>query len=413
MKTEICIIGAGPAGLMAAIHAARDGVTTTVLEANAEAGRKLLLTGGGRCNLTHEADPNEMVRAFGPGGRFLRHCLHELSPAATRAFFHSHGLPSKVEPDGCVFPVSDRASDIRDLLVRQAQKLGVRLACREPAQEVTRCDGIFVVRTSQHMIRAGGLIVATGGVTWPQTGSTGDGYRLAAAFGHTIRPARPALVPLVTPERWVRDLAGVSVANVRMRARIGNRRIATDGGMVFTHNGIGGPAALDLSRLIADYLSTQGRSIDIEIDLAPEPDATELDRQMRGQWTAHPKKNTANALPAALPRRLALALCDRAGCDPKSPAGQITKEAQRRLAALIKAVPLRVIGTRPIEEATVTRGGVHTDEIDPQTIESRLCPGLFCAGEVLDVDGPCGGYNLQMCWSTGAVAGRSAAAGMA
>jgi len=365
VNTEICIIGAGPAGLMAAIHAAREGVTTTVLEANAEAGRKLLITGSGRCNFTHEAAPDEMVRAFGTGGRFLRHCFHELSPAEIITFFRRHGLPGKVEPDGCVFPVSDRAGDVRDLLVRQARKLGARLAFREPVRDVAGSDAGFTVRTPQRTIPTRRLIVATGGVTWPQTGSTGDGYRFAAAFGHGIAPARPALVTLVTREKWLRDLAGVSVADVRMRTRIGSRKIAT-----------------------------------------------ELDRQMREQWAAHPKKNTANALPAFLPHRLALALCDRAACDPKSPAGQVTKDARRRLVALLKALPLRVTGTGPIEEATVTRGGVRTKEIDPQTMESKLRPGLFFAGEILDVDGPCGGYNLQMCFSTGALAGR-AAAGMA
>lgn len=412
MKTEICIIGAGPAGLMAAIHAAREGVTTTVLEANAEAGRKLLITGSGRCNFTHAATPDEMVRAFGTGGRFLRHCFHELSPAEIITFFRRHGLPGKVEPDGCVFPVSDRAGDVRDLLVRQARKLGARLAFREPVRDVAGSDAGFTVRTPQRTIPTRRLIVATGGVTWPQTGSTGDGYRFAAAFGHGIAPARPALVTLVTREKWLRDLAGVSVADVRMRTRIGSRKIATEGAMIFTHKGIGGPATLDLSRHAADYLATQGRSIDLEIDLAPETGTDALDRQMREQWAAHPKKNTANALPAFLPHRLALALCDRAACDPKSPAGQVTKDARRRLVALLKALPLRVTGTGPIEEATVTRGGVRTKEIDPQTMESKLRPGLFFAGEILDVDGPCGGYNLQMCFSTGALAGR-AAAGMA
>ena len=409
MKTEICIIGAGPAGLMAAIHAAGDGATTTVLEANAEAGRKLLITGGGRCNFTHEARPDEMVRAFGAGGRFLRHCFHELSPAETRAFFRRHGLAGKVEPDGCVFPVSDRAGDVRDLLVRQAQKLGVRPAFREPVRDVAGSDAGFTVRTTQRTIPTRKLIITTGGVTWPQTGSTGDGYRFAAAFGHGIAPARPALVPLVTREKWLRDLAGVSAADVRMRTTIGNRRIATQGAVIFTHNGIGGPAALDLSRHVADYLATQGRSVDLEIDLAPETDRAELDRQMREHWAAHPRKNTANALPAFLPHRLALALCERAICDPKLPAGQITKDARKRLVALFKALPLHVTGTRPIAEATVTRGGVRTKDIDPQTMESKLRAGLFFAGEVLDVDGPCVGYNLQMCFSTGALAGRTAA----
>jgi len=364
---------------VAAIHAAREGVTTTVLEANAEAGRKLLITGSGRCNFTHATTPDEMVRAFGTGGRFLRHCFHEL------------GLPGKVEPDGCVFPVSDRAGDVRDLLVRQARKLGARLAFREPVRDVAGSDAGFTVRTPQRTIPTRRLIVATGGVTWPQTGSTGDGYRFAAAFGHGIAPARPALVTLVTREKWPRDLAGVSVADVRMRTRIGSRKIATEGAMIFTHKGIGGPATLDLSRHAADYLATPGPA-----------DARTMGRPSEKEHGERPARFPASpARPGAVrPGGLRSEIAGRSG------------HQGRAQTPLLKALPLRVTGTGPIEEATVTRGGVRTKEIDPQTMESKFRPGLFFAGEILDVDGPCGGYNLQMCFSTGALAGR-AASGMA
>jgi len=409
MKTDICIIGAGPAGLMAAIHAAQGGATTVVLEANAQAGRKLLVTGGGRCNFTHAAGPDELVRTFGSRGRFLRHGFHEMPPADVRAFFRKGGVSSKVEGNDCVFPTSDRASHIRDLLVREARNLGVQLAYRQPAQEVIRASDGFVIRTNRRTVPAANVLITTGGATWPQTGSTGDGYRFAAELGHTVHPPRPSLVPLVIREQWVRDLAGISLVDVRVRTRVEGRRIVTAGGLLFTHNGVGGPAVLDLSRHIADCPPARQAALEIAIDLAPGIDRENLDHQLRAQLAAHPRKTVANALPAVLPRRLASALCRVGGCDPKSASGRLTKETRKRLLTLIKGLPLLVIGTRPIAEATVTRGGVSTGEIDPRTMASRLCAGLFFAGEVIDADGPCGGYNLQMCWSTGALAGRLAA----
>jgi hypothetical protein len=394
---------------MAAVHAAQRGATTTVLEANAQAGRKLLITGGGRCNFTHDAGPDELVRAFGRHGRFLRHGFHETPPANVRAFFRSLAVPSKVEMNGCVFPTSDRAGDIRNLLVKQAQRRGVRLAYRRAAQEVTCSNQGYVIRTSQDAVLAASVIIATGGVTWPQTGSTGDGYRFAAALGHTVNPPRASLVPLLTREKWVRDLAGISLVDVRVRTRTENRRITTAGGLVFTHNGIGGPAALDLSRHVAERPPGSNTPMEIAIDLAPAIDTADLNHEIQARSSARPNKTMTNALPAFLPHRLVAALCRLAKCDPASRAGQLTKETRRRLVALVKELPLQVIGTRPLAEATVTRGGISTDEIDPRTMGSRLCAGLFFAGEVIDADGPCGGYNLQMCWSTGALAGRSAA----
>jgi predicted Rossmann fold flavoprotein len=394
---------------MAAIHAAQHGATTTVLEANAQAGRKLLVTGGGRCNFTHAAGPDELVRAFGPGGRFLRHSFHEMPPVNVQTLFQHLGVPSRVEADGCVFPASDQARDIRDLLVRHARKLGVQFRYRQPAQEVTRGNNAFVIRTGQHEVMAVHVIIATGGVTWPQTGSTGDGYRFATALGHTVNPPRASLVPLVTREQWVCDLAGISLVDVRVRTRIESSKIITAGGLVFTHEGVGGPAVLDLSRHVADCPPSSKVAIEIAIDLAPGIDRANLDRQIQAQSAAGPKKTLANALPGLLPHRLTSALCRLAKCDPKSRAGQLTKGARRRLVALMKELPLQVIGTRPLAEATITHGGVCIAEIDPRTMASRLCAGLFFAGEVIDADGPCGGYNLQMCWSSGALAGRSAA----
>lgn len=408
-KTQACVVGAGPAGLMAAIHAAGARAQTTILETHAQAGRKLLVTGGGRCNFTHAATIDELVRAFGRGGRFLRPSFHELGPDSVRTFFADRGLPSRVEPDGCVFPASDRAADVRDLLVHEAERLGVRVMRGRRVTGLAVGGNRFTVRTDRGTLSCERLLIATGGLSWPQTGSTGDGHRLAAALGHAIVTPRPALVPLVTRESWPATLAGVSLPQVKAWIAADGRKAASEGPLVFTQDGIGGPAALDLSRVVVDPLAATGGPIEVRIDLLPELHETALDGQVRARATAQPRKATANVLAEFLPRRLAAALCALARCHGELQAGQLKKEDRRKLVSSIKALPLAVSGTRPLAEATVTRGGVRLDQVEPHTLQSRICPGLFFAGEVLDVDGPCGGYNLQACWSTGALAGRSAA----
>ena len=408
METGICIIGAGPAGLMAAIYAARTGVPTTLVEANAKPGRKLLLTGGGRCNFTHVGAPEEIAQAFGKPGRFLRYSFHELPPDDIIEFFRARGVPSTVEPDGCVFPAGNKAADVLTVLLREAQALSVHFLYDTPVTRVQAQDGGFTAHTNAESILARCLIIATGGVTWPQTGSTGDGYRFAAALGHTIIPPKPALVPLVTRERWVGDLAGISLPQVKMQAVAGKRRITLVGPMLFTQDGIGGPTVLDLSRLVADELAEGKQDIATRIDIASQLDEPEFDRQFQASIQAHPKRAVASVLSEFVPRQLARVLCDLAQCDCSSQVGQLKAEPRRRLIASIKGLPLTITGTAPMEKATVTRGGVSTEEIEPQTMESQIRPGLFFAGEVIDVDGPCGGYNLQMCWSTGALAGHSA-----
>ncbi len=409
MKTDICVIGAGPAGLMAAIGAVSERISVTVLEANRAAGRKLLVTGGGRCNLTHDASIDEFARAFGDAGRFLRHSLHEMSPEAIRTFFHDRGLPTAVEPDGCVFPAKGRAPDVLRILQNEVERSGVRLLCDSPVTDVALQDDGFAVTTPAQVVAAKRLIVATGGLSWPGTGSTGDGYRFASALGHAVIAPKAALVPLVTREKWPGDLAGVALSDVRIRLAGASRKTVSSGAIVFTQDGLGGPAAQDMSRLLADELADGGHIIALQIDLVPSVQETDLDRQLQQQMATSARKAVSNVLADLVPRRLASTLCKLAGCDGDSPAGQIRKETRRALLKLLKASPLHVTGTRPIAEATVTRGGVDRRQIDPKTMGSKLCAGLFFAGEVIDVDGPCGGYNLQMCFSTGTLAGRAAA----
>ena len=409
METEVCIIGAGPAGLMAAIGAASCGAATLLVEGNANAGHKLLVTGGGRCNFTHVATVDELVRAFGKAGRFLRHSFHEFKPDDVQAFFADRGVAACVEPDGCVFPATERASTIRDVLVREAETHGARMLYGRPVADVTtQADG-FQVRTERHRILARRIIIATGGLSWPQTGSTGDGYRLAQALGHRIAPTRASLVPLVARDKWPGDLAGVSLTDTAIRATVAGRKVTARGSLVFAYDGIGGPAAQDMSRFLTNALAESRSGIEVRLDLAPERDDIALARHLQDRLARQPKKSIANILAESLPKRLAVTLCRLADCDADLPANQVRKDTRKCLAGLVKSLPLHVAGTRPIAEATVTRGGVRLDELEPRTMASKICPGLHFAGEVIDADGPCGGYNLQMCFATGRLAGRAAA----
>lgn len=394
---------------MAAIFAAEAGARTTVIEANTNPGRKLLLTGSGRCNLAHQAAPRELVRAFGAKGRFLSYALYQFPPQDVLNYFARLGLRSKIEKDGCVFSATDHAGDVRDALVDRAGKLGVTFMYGKRVDCITKEAGAFVVLASTERIDAEKLIVATGGLSWPKTGCTGDGYRFARQVGHTIVEPRASLVPLLTRETWPGRLAGTAVENVRISARLNNKKVSASGAMIFTDDGIGGPAVLDISRYLTEYLPSGGAPVAIVLDLAPDVEQARLETQMTECIGANPKKKVPNVLAEFVPKRLSAVLCRQAGCDDELEAGRLRKDVRKELIRMIKALPLSIVRTRPIAEATVTRGGVSVTEVEPKTMESKICPGLFFAGEVLDVDGPCGGYNLQACWSTAALAGSSAA----
>jgi predicted Rossmann fold flavoprotein len=404
---------------MAAIFAAEAGARTAVVEANTSPGRKLLLTGAGRCNLTHQAVPRELVSAFGAKGKFLSYALHQFPPEGVRNFFARLGLRTRLEKacpersrgDGCVFPATDRAVDVRDVLVDHAGKLGVKFTYGKRVDSVTKESGTFVVRASMELIFAEKLIITTGGLSWPRTGSTGDGYMFARQFGHTIVEHRASLVPLVTRETWPGQLAGTAVEDVKISAHVNNKRLTATGSMIFTDDGIGGPAVLDMSWYLTDYLPAIKTPIVISLDLLPHIEQTVLETQITERIIANPKKKVTNVLAEFVPKRLSGVLCRQVGCDDELEAGRLRKDIRKKLVRLLKALPLSIIRTRPIAEATVTRGGVSVAEVESKTMESKICPGLFFAGEVLDVDGPCGGYNLQVCWSTAALAGSSASRG--
>ncbi len=445
-RTKICIIGAGPAGLMAAIFSAKTGAETLLLESNKTAARKLLLTGGGRCNFTHIACVDELVRAFGSKGRFLRHSFYQFPPELVRQFFQKRGLKSKAEDNGCVFPATDRAGDVRDVLFTEAKRLGVLFIFSTKIKSIAKHGEYFTIERAGQKILAEKVIIATGGISYPPTqsvrragpptGSTrlgagspsrsgaGDGYKFARHLGHTIIEPKASLVPLVTHESWPSELAGASLENVKISTIIGKKKIVTAGAMLFTHDGISGPAVLELSRLITDFLPPFGDTlrrsekhpIKIAIDLAVVSNEAELEKMIISQIGEHPKKTISGILAEFVPKRVSKVLCRQLNFSENLPvlsrvegfANQLNKNLRRKLLHFLKAVPLSIVQTRPIAEAMVTRGGVNVTEIESKTMESKICRGLYFAGEVIDVDGPCGGYNLQMCWSTGALAGLSA-----
>jgi predicted Rossmann fold flavoprotein len=319
METKVCVIGAGPAGLMAAIFSAKAGAGTIVIEANKSPGQKLLLTGGGRCNLTHQASPKELVRAFGDKGnpssvilrrvKFLSFSLHRFSSQYIQDFFIQLGLRLRLEKDGCVFPVTNRASDARDALLTEAKRLGVRFIFSRKAASINRQEGHFNILIGDKVIRTEKAIIATGGLSYPATGSTGDGYRFARHFGHTIIEPRASLVPLVTLEKWPSELAGTSLDNVKIIASFGKKKIVTTGALLFTHDGIGGPAVLDMSQLITDFLPNEKNPIKISIDLVSNIDETAIEKVILKQIGEHPKKTVANILVEIVPRHIAQILC--------------------------------------------------------------------------------------------------------
>ncbi len=389
---------------MAGIFAARAGAKTVVVEKNTAAGRKLLLTGGGRCNLTHAGSVDDFVRAYGQAGRFLRHALYEFPPESVIRFFAEQGLETRAEPDGCIFPVTDRASDVRDILLGQAKAAGVQFVYGRGVERIGKDGRQFKINLPDGVLTAEKVIIATGGASYPKTGSTGDGFAFARSFGHTIVEPRAALVPLVTNGKWPGELAGTSLDNVKISVTLEGKGFFTTGPMLFTQDGIGGPAALDMSRLLADYLPAQ-KTVEIAVDVKPAMNESKLEGYLMEQLCRYSRKIIVNVLFELIPKKLAGFLCRQAAV-AETTGSQLKKEQRRKLVQLLKKLPVSIISTRPIEEATVTRGGVSRDEIDPKTMQSKICPGLYFAGEVIDSDGPCGGYNLQICWSTGALAGK-------
>ncbi len=407
---QVIVVGGGAAGLMAAGQAAQLGAETLLLEKMNRPGRKLGIAGKGRCNLTNVAPLSEFIAHFGPKGRFLRHAFSQFFAPELVAFFEELHVRTVTERGGRVFPVSGEAQDVVDALVRWVGERGVTLLTRSPVAGLVVEKGRVVgVRTSQGRVYRGtSVTIATGGASYPATGSTGDGYRLAESAGHTIVPIRPALVPLETAGDIAPRLQGLSLRNVTVRMWVsGKRQAEIFGEMLFTHFGLSGPIILSLSRQVVDALRL-GQRVILSIDLKPVLDEHKLDARLLRDLTAHGKQKFRTLLKELLPSKLIPICTDLTGISPDKLAHQITAKERKRLRMWLKDFPLEVTGYQPFTEAIVTAGGVDTREVDPRTMASRLVEGLYFAGEVLDVDADTGGYNLQAAFSTGWVAGRSA-----
>lgn len=404
---DILVVGAGPAGMMAAITAAENGARVTLLEKMQRVGRKMLITGKGRCNLTNAAPVPELIRQFKGNGAFLHSAFAAFDNADIMRFFEQQGVPVKVERGGRVFPVSDKAADCVEAMLARLHELGVAVRTGEAVAAVLTREGRAAgVRTAAgEEIAADAVILAVGGASYPGTGSTGDGYDIARQLGHTVTRILPSLVPLETEEQWPRDVQGLSLRNVRVKLLVdGRERQEMFGEMMFTHFGVTGPIILSLSRTAAQALA-DGAFVELEIDLKPALTPEKLAARILRDFETYQRKQVKNALVDLLPHRLIPVLIDAAYLDGEEFVHQVTQEERHRLAEALKHLVLTVARTRPLAEAIVTAGGVCVKEIDPRTMESRLVPRLYFAGELVDVDAFTGGYNLQAAFSMGVAAG--------
>jgi predicted Rossmann fold flavoprotein len=403
---DAIIAGAGAAGLMAAIFAAERGRRVLLLEKGKKPGVKILMSGGTRCNITHDCDARGIVEAFGPNGKFLHSALAGLGPRETVALFNAEGVATKVEDTGKVFPVSDRALDVLDALLKRLHRSGATLALNEPVRDLdVRPEGGFRVVTSLRTLTAERVLITTGGMSYPGCGTTGDGYALAQKFGHTILPTRPALVPLTVQPQWPGELRGITIPDVNLKVlppegkALSQRR----GSVLFAHFGLSGPAPLDVSRAVSGYAVPT--SLTLEADFIPnEPEAT-FDEFLRTESLSNGKKQLAGVLADKLPRRLADQFLSLCGMQLDRRAAALAKPDRAKLVACAKRLRLPLKGTLGFEKAEVTAGGVSLDEVDSRTMQSKKLAGLYFAGEVLDLDGWIGGYNFQSAWSTGRLAG--------
>ena len=411
MKTfDIVIIGAGASGSMAAIRAKELKKEVALLEKNISLGKKLLITGKGRCNITNTAPLDTFVEEFGKTGSFLRSALFKFSNQDLIDFFEKNNLKLKTERQGRVFPVTDKASSVVELLKRVLQDKGVEVFYDNTISSIKKEGESFVISINgKEKVLTKKVILATGGVSYKTTGSTGDGINIAKEFGHKITPLRPALVPIKTKENWVNKLKGLSLRNVRVVFKAGKKKIKSSvGEMIFTHFGVSGPLILDLSGKITELFDGE-KKVNLLIDLKPGLTEEKIKEKFIREFRAKGKTHFKNIMKDILPIRLAEVFLELTNIDSEKLGNQITQKERQLIIENLKALPLTVTGSLPLEEAMVTQGGVSTKEINPRTMESRLVPGLYFAGEIIEGAAKSGGYNLQQAFSTGFLAGEEAA----
>ncbi|MCI0332595.1 MAG: NAD(P)/FAD-dependent oxidoreductase [Planctomycetes bacterium] len=419
---EVIVVGAGAAGLLAAARSAERGRRTLLLEKNRKPGVKILMSGGTRCNITHNCEAAGIIAAFGSAGPFLYSPLAALGPRDLVELLNAEGLATKVEPGGKIFPQSDRAADVLNALLRRLHRSGAELALGEGVTGFERDGDGFRVETERRVLECRKLVITSGGKSYPGCGTTGDGYGWLAKLGHTIRRPRPALVPLTSDEAWIRELSGVTVPDVvlqvvdlRLAESPGRRRrdrlppgvlIERRGSTLFTHFGLSGPVVLDVSRAVT--ASASPRELKLVADFVPDITAEDFEARLRDIAATDGKRSVAGVVANELPRRLVDALLHLATIPIDRRAAELTKVERARLVERVKRCEIRVTGSRGFEKAEVTAGGVALEEVDSRTMESKLVPNLFLAGEILDLDGFIGGYNFQAAFSTGWLAGGSA-----
>ena len=414
-KFEVAVIGAGPAGMMAAGKAAESGAKVILIEKNKKPGRKLLMTGKGRCNITNaEFNLRKLVENYGSNGKFLFHAFFIFGPKKVIDFFEKWGLKTKTERGNRVFPLSDRAEDVLNTLLDYLRKNGVKILTDSKVIAVDsqnrRIEKIIIKNNKgKKGIRAKNYIFATGGKSYPSTGSDGDGYIWTKNLGHRVEKISPALAPIRIKEGWVKNLQGLSLKNVEISAKIGDKKqFSQFGECVFTHFGISGPIILDISKRVGKLL-TDGQKVKLSLDLKPALDFAKLDKRIQRDFIKYRNKSFKNCLNDLLPSKMIPVILKLSGLDLEKKANSITREERQGLVKLLKNLEMTATGVLGFNFAIVSSGGVSLKEIDDKTMKSKIIDNLFFAGEIIDVDGPTGGYNLQICWSTGYLAGESAA----
>lgn len=403
---KVVVIGGGAAGMLAAGTAASRGKDVILLEKNEKLGKKIYITGKGRCNITNTGDVEELLNNVTDNKNFLYSAFYSFSNEDIIQLLHTYGTPIKVERGNRVFPISDKSSDVIKALTKYMESHHVDIRFNSEVIDILIDQGTVtgVKLKDQTIIYCNHVIIATGGLSYPTTGSTGDGYRFAKEAGHHITPLKPALVPLETEEDWTRELQGLALKNVRLTAFHNSREIYSDlGEMLFTHFGISGPIVLSMSNYINKYLN-KGKIL-VTLDMKPGLDDEKLDRRIQNDFEKYSRKQFKNALDDLLPSKMIPQIINLSGISPDKNVHQITKDERKKLIYLLKHLEMHILRTRPIKEAIVTSGGIQIKEINPSSMESKLIKGLFFAGEVIDVSALTGGYNLQIAFSTGYLAG--------
>lgn len=405
-RFDLVVIGGGAAGLMCAVTAAERGLKTAIVEPNDKLGRKLRITGKGRCNVTNNCDVRQFMENILGDGRFLYSAINRFPPRKAMEFFESIGVPLKTERGSRVFPVSDNANDVANALARRCRELGVRVL-QTKAKSIECADGcVTAVETGKGRLVCASAAVCTGGLSYPLTGSTGDGYQFARTVGHSVNAPRPSLVPLESADGYCAEMQGFSLKNVTLSAYEDGKLIFRElGELLFTHFGVSGPLVLSASSHMRRFGSAK---YSLTVDLKPALDEEKLDARILRDFEKYSNREFKNALSDLAGRTMIPVLVRLSGIPEDKKVNSITRTERRELARLFKAFPVSVIGPRPIDEAIVTSGGVNTRELNPRTMESKIIKGLYFAGEVIDEDGYTGGFNLQIAWATGYLAGMSA-----